>query len=110
MLCFLAMTYTSLIGLIGDLLNCSGGVLLAWEAIHQERDFQQIKRIAHAVKEKPLARLRVAIEGVQIVDETDVECAFIRRSARKAVAGCILLSIGFILLALSRVWEIDASH
>jgi hypothetical protein len=55
--------------------------------------------------ERPFVRLRVVMEGVQITDEDDVERAFLRRSARKAVAGSLLLAAGFIFLLISRLTE-----
>lgn len=102
---FIATATNSLLGLIGDIFNCAGGILLAWDAIHRERDFARIKSIAGTLQGKQFAKLRVVMEGIQIVDEADVECAFIRRSARKAVAGCILLVVGFSLQTAARIRE-----
>ena len=54
---------------------------------------------------KAMKDLTVEIFGVVVKSEQDVERAFIRRSARKAVWGCGLLAIGFLVLVVSRLME-----
>jgi hypothetical protein len=102
------MNAGTVMGFVGDTLTCVGGILLAWDAIHGEREFRRIRKIAQAIEEKSLARIHVVLEGVQISAESDVERAFIRRSARKALIGSILLAIGFVFLFVARVLEAAA--
>lgn len=97
--------FTPVIGLFGDLLTFSGGLLLAVDVAQKERDFAQIKNIASAVKDPWMARIKVEMEGVILADDKDVERAFIHRSARKAVWGCVFLSCGFLFLLSVRVLE-----
>ncbi|HVB33856.1 MAG TPA: hypothetical protein VNJ52_05715 [Patescibacteria group bacterium] len=89
-------------GLIGDLLTVIGSILLAFDAITKEHEFDQIARATKLLNASKLCKIRFKDEGVELTDENDVRRALIRRSARKAKWGCILLAIGFILLAFSR--------
>lgn len=95
-------------GFIGDLFTLTGSVLLAIDAITKEREFDKIAQIARRLTEPRLARIRFKEEGVEMSDERGVERVYIRRSARKAKWGCVLLAIGFILLAISRSLDLLA--
>jgi hypothetical protein len=96
----------ALVGLIGDTFTLAGGLLLALDAVAKEKDFEKIRKIAKTVKEPRLAQIRFVMEGVEISDGSQVEKAFIRRSARIAKWGCFILVIGFALLVVSRLAEI----
>jgi hypothetical protein len=95
-----------IVGLLGDLLTFTGGLLLAWDAVQKEREFERIKKVAAALQSPWLARLKVEMEGLIVADEGDVQKAFIRRSARKAAYGCGLLAAGFLLLLAARTIEL----
>ena len=95
-----------IIGLLGDTLTFSGGLVLAWDAVQKENEFDKIKKIAATLSSPSMARLHVEMEGVLISDEADIERAFLRVSARKAVWGCRVLAAGFFLLILSRIFEL----
>ena len=103
---YLRMHIHSIIGLLGDLLTFSGGLFLALDAVQKEKEFNKIKRVAAALRTPYLAKLKVEIEGLIISDDQDVERAFIRHSARKAVVGCVVLTLGFLLLLAARILEI----
>jgi len=96
---------TAVVGLIGDVLTLAGGLLLAHDAVGKEKDFEKIRNIAKVIQEPRLAKIRFVMEGVEISDESNVEKAFIRRSARTAKWGCFILVLGFALLVVSRVIE-----
>ncbi|MFZ0821753.1 MAG: hypothetical protein WAM91_16940 [Candidatus Acidiferrales bacterium] len=100
------MPYTTIAGLVGDLLTFVGGLMLTLDAAHKDEEFEKINNVAKALNSPWMARLKVDMEGIIITDEKDVQHAFIRRSARKAVWGCRILCIGFGLLLLSRALEL----
>ncbi len=102
----------AIVGLFGDILTFSGGVILAYDAVHQERQYQQIRDWAATLTSPELITLRVAMNGVAITDKEDVERAFIRHSSKRALNGLRVLVAGFALLLCSRVIEIaiQASH
>jgi hypothetical protein len=92
-------------GLCGDVLTFAGGMLLAWDAVEKEREFQSIQHVARTLKSPWMARLKVEMNGIILVSENDVEQAFIRRSAKKAKWGCVFLAVGFGFLLVSRILE-----
>jgi uncharacterized membrane protein len=93
-----------MVGLGGDAFTLVGGLLLAWDTVEKEEEVKKIEKIMGTLK--AMTGLRVEIFGVAVKNEQDVVRAFIRRSARKAVWGCGLLAIGFLLLVASRLMEI----
>jgi len=100
---------STIIGLFGDVLTFAGAVVLAFDAIQKGREFDRIRKIAKAIKEPRLARLRFVMEGLEISPETadaSVERAFIQRSVSKAKWGCIMLAIGFLCLVTVRAVEL----
>jgi len=90
------------VGLFGDGATFAGGLVLALDALHKEREIKDIRRIVSTLKSPVIARLKVEMEGVILTDEDDVQIAFLRRSARKALLGCALLTVGFLALLLAR--------
>lgn len=105
------MTIQPLIGLGGDLATFFGGVVLAWDAIVKERQFK--KRASNRKEnskqlESPLDRLtKVKVGDTVYLKYEDVERALdIRQSARRAVRGCSLLVLGFVLLLITRLYEV----
>lgn len=99
------MHWGPMLGLAGDALTVCGGLLLAWDTVQKDREVRQVKNTARAIESPLLKGLPIEIDGVLVVCESDVERAFIRRSARKAAWGCVLLAAGFILLFATRLIE-----
>jgi|HubBroStandDraft_6_1064221.scaffolds.fasta_scaffold2340950_1 hypothetical protein len=94
------------VGLLGDLLTFTGGILLAWDVVQKERELQEIARVTSALKLPGMIGLNIEYRGVLIKSEIDIVHAFIRRSARKAAWGCVFLAFGFLLLLVSRIIEL----
>lgn len=103
------MTIGPVVGLLGDALTFSGGLLLAWDAVQKENEFDRVKRVARALQSPSMARLHVELEGIVVSDEKDVERAFIRRSAHKAAWGCRILAAGFFVLIVTRILDVFTS-
>ena len=95
-----------IVGLFGDTLTFAGGTILAWDAVQQDKQFRKIRRLAETLAAPELVHLRVEVEGVVIADERDIEHAFIRHSARRALIGAITLAFGFGFLFATRWLEI----
>jgi hypothetical protein len=100
------MEIAPLVGLCGDLLTFSGGLLLAVDVAQKEKDFGRIKKIATAITNPFMVRIKVEMDGLIVSDEADVERAFLHRSALKALLGCGLLSLGFLFLLAVRAIEL----
>ncbi|HKV77598.1 MAG TPA: hypothetical protein VJP02_05645 [Candidatus Sulfotelmatobacter sp.] len=96
----------SWLGLAGDTVTFIGGIVLALEAARQHEQFLKIQQMANTLKSPELVHLKVEVEGVLITDHKDIERAFIRLSARRALIGAIGLAIGFGFLFLARLAEI----
>jgi len=94
------------IGLGGDALTFLGGAVLALDAVNQEKEARKIRRISRIIGEPGFKKLVIEIAGTQVQDEGDVEAAFIRRSARIARYGFVILNVGFFLLITSRLIEL----
>ena len=94
-----------LVGLGGDFLTFVGSFLVAWDAVMKKPEFLQIQRISKLV-EDDLKGVVPEIDGIRVKSPADVQYLFVRRSARYAVRGCVLLAVGFLLLFVSRLIEV----
>jgi hypothetical protein len=99
------MQIGAILGLIGDFLAFTGGLVLTLDAVSKEREFRRIKKITSVINSPSLARLKVDLSGVVITNQDDVETAFVRNSAQKAIRGAALLTIGFLLIIAGRILE-----
>jgi hypothetical protein len=96
-----------IIGLVGDLLTFTGGLLLAIDVAQKEREFSKIKAVSSSIESPFLAKIKIEMDGIILTDKDDVVRAFIHHSARKAFWGCILLSVGFLFLLSVRISELQ---
>jgi hypothetical protein len=94
------------LGLFGDTVTFIGGIILAIEAARQHKQFQEIQQMAKTLTSPQLVHLKVEVEGVLITDHKDIERAYIRHSARRALIGAVALAIGFGFLFLKGLAEI----
>jgi len=94
------------LGLIGDTVTFIGGIILAVEAARQHEQFLKIQQMASTLTSPELVHLKVEVGGVLITDHKDIERAYIRHSARRALAGAVGMAIGFGFLFLTRWAEI----
>lgn len=95
-----------MIGLVGDTLTFCGGLLLAYDAIKKETEFNRKTGMVKAGTNPLLARLHFVKGGLEITDESNAELFFIRRSALLASIGCVILSVGFACLFVARACEL----
>ena len=93
------------IGVFGDSATFAGSYWLARDAIKREQEFTRIRNVIARRKLPSIADLKLDMEGIILSSDDDVERAFIRFSARRAIWGCVLLAIGFFALLLVRVIE-----
>jgi hypothetical protein len=96
------------IGLAGDASTFLGGAILARDAVNQEREVQKIRTISRNIERPGFKKLVIEIADATVQGEEDVEAAFLKRSARMAKKGFIILSIGFLLLIASRLMELSS--
>jgi hypothetical protein len=94
------------IGLLGDGLTFLGGAILALDAVNQEKEAQRIRKISRTIESPGFKRLLIEVDGATVKGEEDVEAVFLRRSAKIAKRGFIILNIGFLLLIASRLTEL----
>jgi hypothetical protein len=95
------------IGVGGDVATFVGGLVLAFDALNREKEFGRIRTVTGtALRTGALARLKIDLNGVILTDEDDIERAFIRQSARKAIWGCGFLAVGFLLLLSAHLIEL----
>jgi hypothetical protein len=92
-------------GFAGDFLTFLGGLVLAVDALLEERKLNKIKDWAETVQSPALARVVITRKGVQLRNEQDVELSFLRQSYKRAVCGTLILTLGFICLFVARVLE-----
>lgn len=90
-------------GFLGDGLTFAGGFILALEALMREREFFRKKNWGQTVA--ILKKARITKNGVILTDDADVELAFIRQTATRALVGTVVLTLGFVCLFLSRLFD-----
>jgi hypothetical protein len=94
---------SKILGFLGDATTLAGGITLAWEAITREKEFVDKKKWGKTVR--VLKQARLTRNGVILSDDEHVDLAFIRQSAKRAVVGTVILTIGFVFLFLSRICD-----
>lgn len=100
------MDIAPILGLLGDAFTLAGGLSLAWDTIEKEKEVRKIKDISKTIGKPGFDKLNIELYGEIVKTEDDVHRAFIRRTAKKAVWGCILLVMGFILLLAAHSIEL----
>ena len=93
---------STVLGFLGDFTTFVGGVVLAYEAITREREFHGKRKLTKTLG--ALTRVTITHNGVLLTDDKDVELAFIRQTAKRAVIGTIVLTLGFIFLLIARLY------
>ena len=71
-------------GFAGDFLTFLGGVVLALDAILEERKFRKIKDWEGTITAPELARVVITRGRVKLKTKDDVELSFVRQSTRRA--------------------------
>lgn len=96
----------SVLGFIGDGATFLSGVLLAVDAVKGEEEFVQANAIGQGLKDPVMDNVWVKLGNRVVENDKDVERSFRRKASRKAIAGCIGLTIGFAFLLASRIAEV----
>ena len=100
------MSPSTILGLIGDALTFTGGLILALDAVRRQREFRKTKQLQETVKS--LDGIKLTQDGISLLDDKAVELVFIRQSVRRAIYGAACLTIGFVFLLITRVVELIA--
>jgi hypothetical protein len=103
-------------GFLGDFLTFLGGLLLAIDAVLEERKLKRAREKTHkwenTIKSPVLANVTLTREGIQLKTKDNVELSLdismVRRSSRRAALGAVILTLGFISLFVSRCLELKA--
>jgi|SRR5450759_17477 hypothetical protein len=96
-------------GFAGDFLTFLGGVILAFDALREERKLNKIKDWAATVESPALAKVVITRKGVELHSEEDVELTFLRQSFKRALVGTLILTSGFVCLFIARILELTNS-
>ena len=99
------MSAESWFGFLGDFLTFLGGIVLAFDAVREERKFRKLGEWVKTIEAPELKGVLLTFQGVKLKSGKDVELAFIRKSAKLALAGAIILTVGFLCLFVSRCLE-----
>ena len=99
------MELARLLGYMGDSVTFVSGFLLSWDAMRSESEFIEATRIAEGLKHPVMENVTVKLDQLVIRNDQGVERVFRRRASRKAIAGSVLLAIGFVFLFFSRISE-----
>jgi len=98
------MYLTTILGLIGDALTFTGGLILALDALRRETEFRRTKELKNAVES--LDGIKLTQNGIVLLNDKAVELVFIRQSVRRALWGAAILTLGFVFLLATRVIEL----
>lgn len=101
-----AMSGATWFGFAGDSLTFLGGLLLAIDAVDAERRFRRLRQWIKTIEDPEIEGVKLTMRDVLLRSAEDVELAFIRKSAKLALAGAIVLTTGFVALFISR-WLAD---
>ena len=97
------MSASTIWGLCGDSLSFVGALILALDALLREREFSKQKQLIRMIK--VLKEVRLTLRGIELVDEESANLVFIRQSVIRSLWGAGFLTVGFICLLVSRVFE-----
>lgn len=97
-------------GFFGDFLTFFGGIVLAVDAVREEKKFRKLRAWAETIAAPELKGVILTFQGVKLKTGDDIELAFIRKSAKLALAGALILTIGFMCLFVSRCIETSSTE
>jgi len=100
------MSASTIWGLLGDSLSFLGALILALDALWREREFIRQKKLLRMVE---TLRVRLTLDGIELVDGESTHLVFIRQSVRRSIWGASILTSGFICLLVARIVEIADS-
>jgi hypothetical protein len=102
------MSLTAILGIVGDSLTFTGGVILAFDALRRETEFRRRKELDKAVES--LKGIKLTQNGIVVLNDESTELVFIRQSVRRALWGAGILMIGFLFLLATRFAELVIGH
>ena len=102
----LLMSASACFGFCGDFLTFLGGIILAFDALREERKLKKIKDWVATVQSPALAKVVITRRGVELHSQEDVELTYLRQSFKRALAGTLILSAGFVCLFIARLLEL----
>jgi hypothetical protein len=94
-----------ILGFSGDILTFAGSALLAVDALWPEKPFEEEEQVIKLRKNPALEKLPIEIDGRILASDKDVRLVFMHRRAKKAIAGFVLIAIGFLALLVTRGLE-----
>lgn len=97
-------------GFFGDFLTFLGGIVLAVDAVREEKKYRKLRAWAETIAAPELKGVILTFQGVKLKTGDDIELAFIRKSAKLALAGALILTIGFMCLFVSRCIETSSTE
>jgi|SRR5882724_5663115 len=100
------MSLTTILGLVGDALTFTGGLILALDALRREQEFRKTKELQKAVQS--LKGIKLTQDGITLVNDQDVDLVFIRQSVLRSLKGVVILTLGFVSLLAARILEVIA--
>lgn len=99
------MSAGALFGFLGDFLTFSGGIVLAVDAVREEKKLRKLRDWAKTIDAPELKGVIMTLQGVKLKTGEDIELAFVRKSAKLALTGTVILTVGFMCLFVSRCME-----
>lgn len=99
------MELARLLGFAGDGITFLSGILLSWDAMRSESEFVEATKIVEGMKHPVMQGVTVKLDKMIVVNDQGVERVFRRRASKKAIAGTIMLTAGFLFLLGSRISE-----
>jgi hypothetical protein len=104
-------TISQILGLVGDVITFSGGLVLAIKEAGEEKRARERVGVANALENFPnLKKLTILIDETLIRNESDIEVAIASRASQRARWGGGLIAAGFVFLFVARVLEICSKH
>jgi hypothetical protein len=95
----------TLLGAIGDTLTFVGAILLLVKDLLAVREFREIESARKHLKEFPDVPFRAAYGTLPANNPEDLQTAILTHYSRRAVLATALLTVGFLLLLITRLVE-----
>ncbi len=99
-----SLTCKQIVGILADATTFFGGYLLVREALRKEADFRDTDALKGTVRRLAGLPMEEKKSGEPLNNETDADLIEIRRTVKRARRGILIITVGFFLQLVSRIF------